>query len=90
MGQAALDARFQDGLRPRVPQWRAVLGQQVCELLAHLPEEGKRKDFRLVSRVEFSFLVSKNEDQNLIWPKWNELFVKREKGEKSALKIDFH
>lgn len=26
VGQTALDARFQDGLRPRVPQRRAVLG----------------------------------------------------------------
>lgn len=39
VGQAALDARLQDGLRPRVPQGRAVLGQQVRELFAHLPEK---------------------------------------------------
>lgn len=37
VGQATLDSRFEDGLRPRVTQWRAVLGQQVCELFAHLP-----------------------------------------------------
>lgn len=40
VGQTALDARLEDGLRPRVPEWRAVLGQQVCELFADLPEVG--------------------------------------------------
>lgn len=37
VGQTALDSRFEDGLRPGVPQGRAVLGQQVCELFANLP-----------------------------------------------------
>lgn len=50
VGQTALDARLEDGLRPRVPEWRAVLGQQVCELFADLPEVGgERKGFRLMS-----------------------------------------
>jgi len=37
VGQAALDAGLQDGLRPGVAQRRAVLGQQVRELFANLP-----------------------------------------------------
>lgn len=36
VGQTALDARLQDGVGPRVPQGRSVLGQQVGELLADL------------------------------------------------------
>lgn len=36
VGQAALDARLQDGGGPRVPQRRSVLSQQVGELLADL------------------------------------------------------
>lgn len=54
VGQTALDARLEDGLRPRVPQWRAVLGQQVCELFADLPEVGEGKgegDIRLPVNV---------------------------------------
>lgn len=36
VGEAALDARLQDGAGPRVAQGSPVLGQQVCELLAQL------------------------------------------------------
>lgn len=36
VGQAALDARLQNGGGPRVPQGRSVLSQQVGELLADL------------------------------------------------------
>lgn len=36
VGQTALDARLQDGVGPRVPQGRSVLGQQVGELFADL------------------------------------------------------
>lgn len=36
VGQAALDAGLQDGVRPRVPQGRSVLSQQVSELFAYL------------------------------------------------------
>lgn len=71
MGQTALDPRFEDGLRPRVPQWRAVLGQQVCELLADLPEGVKERvpvNFRAVS-------VNKKRINNLIWANLNKTFV---------------
>lgn len=36
VGQAALDARLQDGIGPGVPQGRSVLSQQVGELFAYL------------------------------------------------------
>lgn len=36
MGQAALDARLQNGVGPRVPQGRSVLSQQVGELFTDL------------------------------------------------------
>lgn len=36
VGQAALDARLQNGGGPRVPQWRSILSQQVGELLTDL------------------------------------------------------
>lgn len=42
VGQAALDSRFHDGGRPWVSERWAVLCQQVCELLADLPE-GRKK-----------------------------------------------
>lgn len=42
MGQTALDSRFENRLRPWVPQWRAILGQQVCELFADLPITERR------------------------------------------------
>lgn len=42
VGQAALDARFHNGGRSWVSKRRAVLCQQVCELLADLPE-GREK-----------------------------------------------
>lgn len=38
VGQAALDSRFHDGGRSGVSERRAVLCQQVRELLADLPE----------------------------------------------------
>lgn len=38
VGQAALDAWVQYGNRPGVAQWTAILGQEVCKLLADLPE----------------------------------------------------
>lgn len=36
VGQAALDARLQNGVGPRVPQGRSVLSQQVGELFTDL------------------------------------------------------
>lgn len=36
VGEAALDARLQDGGGPRVAQGSPVLGQQVCELFTQL------------------------------------------------------
>lgn len=42
VGQAALDSRFHNGGRSWVSKRRAVLCQQVCELLADLPE-GREK-----------------------------------------------
>lgn len=43
VSQAALDSGFHDGGRSRVSERRAVLREQVCELLADLPAgEGGR------------------------------------------------
>lgn len=39
VGEAALDARFQDGTGPGVTQRTPVLGQQVRELLTELSAE---------------------------------------------------
>lgn len=39
VGEAALDARLQDGGGPRVAQGRPVLGQQVRELFTQLSEK---------------------------------------------------
>ena len=41
VGEGALDARVQDGLGPRVAQGRPVLVQQVHQLLADKPIEGR-------------------------------------------------
>lgn len=40
MSQTALHSGLQDQRGPAVPQRRAVLGYQVCKLLANLPERG--------------------------------------------------
>lgn len=40
VSQAALDSGFHDGGRSRVSERRAVLREQVCELLADLPAGG--------------------------------------------------
>lgn len=40
VSQAALDSRFHDGGRSRVSEGRAVLREQVCELLTDLPAGG--------------------------------------------------
>lgn len=55
VGEAALDARLQDGAGPGVAQGSPILGQQVCELLTQLSarEEGGahdvRRELRLIS-----------------------------------------
>lgn len=54
VGQAALNARLQDGRRTRVTQRRAVLGEQVGELLADLPA-GSSEEGTTVIQFTFGF-----------------------------------
>lgn len=48
VGQAALDPGLHDGGRSGVSERRAVLGEQVCELFADLPEG--REKFSVANR----------------------------------------